>query len=561
MSIVVLPSQQTVRPLPGTIAVLLALSGCACQTTTHQPRGDRFMRGERIAAHVKFLSSDSLEGRGVATRGEVLATEYIATQFALAGLQPVGDGGTYFQKVSLVGVESLPETKLSWVRQGPAITMKLLDDFVAVNRRQRTDEAVNAEVVFVGHGISAPEYEWDDYKGVDVKGKVVLLFTNEPPSDDPDFFAGKALTYYGRWTFKYEEALRRGALGAIIIHTPDTAGYPWEVVRNSWGHANPYVRLQPGEPALAVAAWVTAEVGEQLVASTGRNLVELLELANSSDFRPIALGLRLQGRIASRITTLNTHNVLGIVEGSDPDRKSEAVLYTAHWDHLGMGVSVEGDDIYNGAVDNATGCGVIVELAGAFAQLTPPPPRSIIFAAVTAEEGGLRGSEFYARHPVVPAGMTAVNLNFDGLLPLGPSQDVTLPGYDRTTIKRLVERTADKLGLFILPEAHPEQGYYYRSDHFSLAKAGVPAFSLRLTGDSLGRSPGSGKKAREAYVANHYHQPSDEFDPSWDFSGLEQLARFGFEIGRRVAELPSLPTWNPGDEFLAAREKSWGNEE
>ena len=549
------------RPLLGTITALLALFGSACRTTSRQPTVDGFISGERIAAHVKFLAADSLEGRGVATRGEALATEYIATQFALAGLQPVGDGGTYFQKVSLVGVESLPETKLSWLLPGRTITMKLPDDFVAVNRRQQSDQAVNAEVVFVGHGISAPEYEWDDYKDADVEGKVVLLFTNEPPSDDPNFFAGKALTYYGRWTFKYEEALRRGALGAVIIHTPDTAGYPWEVVRNSWGRANPFVKLQPGEPALSVAAWVTAEVGEQLIASTGKNLDELLTLANLSDFRPIPLGLSLRGRIASRITTLNTHNVLGIVEGSDPDRKSEAVLYTAHWDHLGVGVPVEGDSIYNGAVDNATGCGVIMELARAFAQRTPPPPRSIIFAAVAAEEGGLRGSEFYARHPVVPAGMTAVNLNFDGLLPLGPSRNVTLPGYDRTTISRLVERTADELGLFIFPEDHPEQGYYYRSDHFSLAKAGVPAFSLRLTGDFLGRPPGSGKEAREAYVANHYHQPSDEFDPSWDFSGLEQLARFGFEIGRRVAELPELPTWNPGDEFLAARENSWRDEE
>ena len=557
------------RLLLGTIAALLALVGSACQTAARRPLADRFISGERIAAHVGFLASDSLEGRGVATRGETLATEYIATlvfallvlQFALAGLQPVGDGGTYFQKVSLVGVESLPETKLSWLRPGRTINVNLPDDFVVINRRQRTDEAVDAEVVFVGHGISAPEYEWDDYKDADVEGKVVLLFTNEPPSDDPNFFAGKALTYYGRWTFKYEEALRRGALGAVIIHTPDTAGYPWGVVRNSWGRANPYVKLQPGEPALSAAGWVTAEVGERLITSTGKNLDELLELANSSDFRPIPLELRLRGRIASKITTLNTHNVLGIVEGSDPDRKSEAVLYTAHWDHLGVGVPVDGDSIYNGAVDNATGCGLIIELARAFAQRIPSPPRSIVFAAVTAEEGGLRGSEFYARHPVVPTGMTAVNINFDGLMPLGPSRDITLPGYERTTLRGLVDRTAEEFGLSISPEAHPEQGYYYRSDHFSLAKAGVPAFSLRLTGDFLGRPLGSGKKARETYVANHYHQPSDEVDPSWDFSGLEQLARVGFEIGRRAAELPDLPTWNPGDEFLAAREASWRKEQ
>ncbi len=539
-------------------AVFLALCALSCQGDPASSPKEASLSGDRISAHVKFLSSDALGGRGPATPGETLTTEYIASQFELAGLKPAGDDGTYFQKVPLVGVQSLPETDLSWEGGGKKLQMAWLEEYVAVNHRQQPDQSIDAEAVYVGHGIVAPEFHWDDYKGMDLKGKVVVLFTNEPRSDDDAFFGGKALTYYGRWIFKYEEALRHGAAGAIIIHTTPTAGYPWTVVRNSWGGRNPYVKLAEDEPALGVAGWVTSAAGEQILAGTGKSLDELLREADSPDFQPIPLKLRLRGRISSRVQPFDTRNVIGILEGSDPQKKDEAVLYSAHWDHLGEGIAVEGDSIYNGAIDNATGCGVLLEIARAFGESRKAPGRSILFAAVGAEEGGLRGSKYYSEHPAVPAGKTAVNLNYDGLMPLGLSTDISLPGYERTTLRETVERLARKFQLEIRPEAHPEQGYYYRSDHFSLAKVGVPAFSIKPGTRYEGHPEDWGAQAREKYTANDYHQPSDEFDSSWDFSGLEQIARFGFELGREVANQPELPTWNPGDEFLAAREKSWG---
>ena len=545
------------RPDKTCLLPVLALVLCVCGPSGRAPDSASLISGDRIKAHTKWLAHDALEGRGVAGRAEVLTTEYIATQFALAGAKPAGDDGTYFQKVPLVGVQSLPATQLGWRRGGRAKSLRYLDDFVSVNHRQQPLVEFDAETVYVGHGIVAPEFDWDDYKQADVTDKIVILFTNEPQSDDPGFFGGKALTYYGRWTFKYEQALRKGALGCIIIHTDPTAGYPWEVVRNSWSGREPFVKLQPGEPALAAAGWVTSPAGEELLSETGKTLDELLAISESRDFQPIPLTLQLRGRIPSQVTPINTRNVVAAVEGSDPARKDEAVIYTAHWDHLGIGVELNGDAIYNGAVDNASGVALVLELARAFGELSPRPARSIVFAAVGAEEGGLRGSEFYAHHPAVPAGKTAVNLNFDGLAPLGETNDISLPGHERTTLGPLVEALAAEFSFSIRPDAHPEQGYYYRSDHFSLAKVGIPAFSVKLGVDYVGRPEGWGLEAQQDYTVNRYHQPSDEFDPTWDFSGLAKLARFGFELGRRAAELDELPTWNEGDEFLPARLRSW----
>jgi Zn-dependent M28 family amino/carboxypeptidase len=544
-------------PLFPILAAALVAVSCGTQPEQHAAPD---ISGERIAEHVKTLSSDEMQGRGPATAGETLAIEYIQKQFELAGAQPAGDNGSYLQSVPLMGVETLPESHLSWQQGGRTIPMTYLEEYVGLNQRQQEDVEIDAEAVFVGHGIHAPEFNWNDYANVDIQGKIAVVFTNEPPSEDPAFFGGRALTYYGRWVFKYEEAVRQGALGVMIVHTTETAGYPWQVVRNSWGMQKPFVRLDAGDPELAVAGWVTAEVGEKIFASTGKTVEQMLELANSKDFQPVPLGLRLKGRIQSKVTPFDTHNVVAKIEGSDPETNGEAILYTAHWDHLGVGFEVNGDNIYNGAADNASGCGVLLELARAFAQFEPKPARTVLFAAVGAEEGGLRGSEYYAHHPVVAAGKTALNLNYDGLLPIGRTESVALLGYERTTVKQLVEDTAKEFDLAIEPDSHPEQGYYYRSDHFSLAKAGVPAFSLRLGMRLEGKPADVAEAAYQDYVANRYHQPSDEFDPAWDFGGLEQLARLGFEIGRRVANLPELPTWQAGDEFLAARERSWAGE-
>ena len=514
------------------------------------------VEGWRIRAHTRFLASDIMEGRGVGVRGEQLATEYLATQLALSGVKPAGDNGTYFQRVPLVGVETQPGAKLSAAAKGRTLAFEWLQDFVGVTHRQEPQTSVDAEAVFAGHGITAPEYGWNDFKDADVRGKAVVLFTNEPQSPDPKLFGGRALTYYGRWTYKYEEARRRGAAAAIIIHTTPTAGYGWEVVRNSWGREDPQVSLAPGAPALAFAGWVTREAGEKLLALSGHTVEGLLKAADARDFRPIPLGVRLRGAIPSKVRRINTRNVAGIVPGSDPQGKDEAVLFSAHWDHLGIGPAVNGDSIYNGAVDNATGCAIVLEIARAWAGLERKPKRSALFLFVTAEEGGLRGSEFYAANPLAPPGRTAVALNFDAFHPLGRTTDVVVSGSERTTFWPMVQDAAKRFEFSIKPDPRPEQGSFYRSDHFSFAKVGIPAFSLRLGNDFAGKPPGYGAEVFKEFNARHYHQPSDEFRDDWDFSGLEHIARFGMLLGRMAATADTLPTWNPGDEFLAAREKS-----
>jgi Zn-dependent M28 family amino/carboxypeptidase len=512
--------------------------------------------GERIRAHVKFLSSDLLEGRGVGARGGALATEYIASQFAVAGAKPAGDNGTYFQKVPLVGVRTEAGAELSAAAGGKTLSFRWADEFVATSDLQKPETRFEADVVFVGHGIVAREYDWNDYKDADVRGKIVALFTNEPASEDPKFFAGRALTYYGRWTYKYEQALRQGALGCIIIHTTPTAGYGWEVVRNSWGGEQPFVKLAPGAPALAIAGWMTQEAGERLLAMAGHSVGELLKASDSRDFRPIPLGIRMRGMLPSRIRELETRNVAAVVPGSDPKLKSEAVIFTAHWDHLGVGMPVNGDPIYNGAIDNATGCGVLIELARAWAALPEKPRRSAVFLSVTAEEGGLRGSEFYGTHPLFPPGKTAVDLNYDAIFPFGRTRDVVVSGAERTTLWPVVQQIARRMNLVIKPDPRPEQGSYYRSDHFSLARVGIPAFTIGEGSEFLGRPADYGREVFEEYNSKHYHRPSDEYHEDWDFSGLEEMARFGFLIGLEAANQDRLPSWRPGDEFLAAREKS-----
>jgi Zn-dependent M28 family amino/carboxypeptidase len=535
--------------------IIGTLVGLSAALATAQDPG---ISGERIRAHVKLLASDLLEGRGVGARGGQLATEYIATQFALAGAEPAGDNGTYFQKVPLVGVRTGAGAELSATAGGKTISFRWADEFVATSQVQKPEARFDADAVFVGHGIVAPEFNWNDYKDTDVRGKVAVLFTNEPASDDPNFFGGRALTYYGRWTYKYEQALRQGALGCLIIHTTPTAGYDWEVVRNSWGGEQPFVKLAAGESALAMAGWVTQNAGEELLGMSGHTISELLKASESRDFRAIPLGIRIHAVLPSRIRELDTRNVTAIVPGSDPKLKSEAVVFTAHWDHFGVGTPVNGDAIYNGAIDNATGCGILLELARAWGALPEKPRRSAIFLSVTAEEGGLLGSEFYGTHPAIPAGKTAVDLNYDALFPNGRTRDVIVSGAERTTLWPVVQQVAKRMNLTIKPDPRPEQGSYYRSDHFSLARVGIPAFTISEGSDFAGKPAGYGQQLFDVYNAKHYHQPSDEYHADWNFSGLEEMACFGFLIGMEAANQDGLPSWKQGDEFLAAREKSGG---
>ncbi|MBV8843579.1 MAG: M28 family peptidase [Bryobacterales bacterium] len=513
--------------------------------------------GGRIRAHVKFLSSDLLEGRGVGARGGELATEYIATQFALLGVKPAGENGTYFQKVSLVGSEPQPSTRLIAIPEKESeIPFRWLDDFVGVNLRQTTNEEFDAPAIFVGHGITAPEYNWDDYRDTDVRGKVVVLFTNEPPSDDPKFFTGKALTYYGRWTYKYEEAARRGAIGAIIIHTKPTASYGWDVVRSSWGREDQHERLAPGEYALSFAGWVTTDAGERVAATIGKSVDELLHMADTRGFRPVSLPLRFRVSAPTKIRQIETRNVIGRVEGADPELKNEAVVFSAHWDHLGLGEPVDGDPVYHGAVDNGTGCAMLLELARAWAALPQKPRRSALFVSVTSEEAGLLGSRYFGDHPPIPAGKIALAINYDGFQPWGRSRDVVVIGSERTSVFPVVQEAARRFNLTIAPDPQPEAGLYYRSDHFSFARAGIPAFSIEEGRDLLGKPPGTGEKLYAEWLDKRYHQPTDRYNDDWDVSGMEEYARFGLLIGTEVANSPKLPTWRDGDEFLPARQRS-----
>ena len=513
--------------------------------------------GDRIRAHVKFLSSDLLEGRGVGARGGELAREYIATQFALIGAKPFGDNGTYFQKVSLVGVNPQPSTQLSFAsNDGKTADFHWLTEFVGVTLQQKPDVAFDAPAVFVGHGITAPEYQWDDYKGVDVRGKVVVLFTGEPPSDDPKFFTGRALTYYGRWTYKFEQAARRGAIAAIIIHTTPTASYGWDVVRSSWAREDQQVQLAPGAYDLAFAGWVTKDAGERIATALGKSVDEMLKSADSRDFHAMDIPLRFRGSAPAKIRQIETRNVVARIEGSDPQLKSEAVLFNAHWDHLGIGDPVDGDPIYHGAVDNATGCGMLLEIARAWAALPQKPRRSAIFLAVTSEEAGLLGSRYFGDHPPIPAGKIALGINYDGFQPWGHTSDVVLNGAERTTAYPVVEEAARRFNLTIAPDPLPEAGSYYRSDHFSFARVGIPAFSIEEGRNLLGKPAGTGEKLFTDYNEHRYHQPADKYSGDWDFSGMEELCRFGMLIGVNVANTPKLPTWRAGDEFLPAREKA-----
>jgi Zn-dependent M28 family amino/carboxypeptidase len=512
--------------------------------------------GQRIRAHVKYLASDELEGRGVGTRGEKLATEYLASQLRAEGVEPAGDNGTYFQEVPMVGATSLLSAAMTVQGAKGKTRLTLGEDYVGAALSQQPENDFDAEAVFVGHGIYAPEFSWDDYKGTDLTSKVLIFFTNEPPSDDPAFFGGRALTYYGRWTYKFEEAARRGAIGALIIHTTPTAGYGWPVVAGSWGGENVQLKLTPGQKGLDFAGWMTEAAGAKVTAATGKSIEELLAMANQKDFRPIDLGVRIKAHIPVKLRSIQSRNVVGLVAGADPQMRSQAVLFSAHWDHLGVGVPVNGDSIYNGALDNASGCAVVLELARIWAALPQKPKRSAMFLFVTAEEAGLLGSRYYGEHPNIPAGQTAADLNFDMLSPYGPTRDIGVTGAERTTIWPLVQQDAHRTQLEIAPDPEPEQGHYYRSDHFSLARAGIPSFSISPGTNYVGKPAHFGKKAFEDFNEHRYHQPSDEYREDWDVSGMEQLVEFGLTLGLDIATTPKLPTWNAGDEFLAARQSS-----
>jgi Zn-dependent M28 family amino/carboxypeptidase len=512
------------------------------------------IRPDNIETHVRFLSHDLLEGRGTGQRGGDIAAEYIAAQFALYGLKPAGDNGSYLQKVPLVGITPGADTRFTLApAKGSALDLKPLDEYVAYDQTQQPESTVDAEIVYVGYGIEAPEYNWDDYKGVDVKGKVLLMLVNEPPSDDPKFFSGKALTYYGRWVYKYEEAARKGAVGAILIHRTDMASYGWEVVRNSNSGEKSFLKLD-GTPKLKAAAWIQLSVARNLFSASGLDLDQMMAAAASRDFKPVPLPVRLSAHMTSKVRPFTSSNVIAVLPGSS--LKDEGVMYTAHYDHLGIRPDMPGDNIYNGAMDNATGCGILMEIARAYAGAKQKPRRSIYFVSVTAEEQGLLGSEYLGKHPPIPAGKISLDLNYDDVRPLGAAEEVEVSGAERTTFYPVVQATAQEFRFRIRPDAHPEAGHYYRSDHFSLARVGIPSFSINEGIKFKGHDEAWGLAQDADYTAHHYHQPSDEYHPGLDWTSDAAMARFGFALGWEAANQAHLVGWKNGDEFEKARRAS-----
>lgn len=509
---------------------------------------------EKIRATVKYLSDDALQGRGTGQKGGDMAADRIAEQFKSYGLLPAGDAGTYFQKINFFGVTTDPkETHFAFVpKSGAEIPLKFADDYIANDDTHAMKSEIDAPLVYVGYGIEAPEYHWDDYKGTDVKGKVLLMLVNEPPSDDPNFFKGKALTYYGRWTYKYEEAARRGAVGVVLIHKTDMASYGWEVVRNSWGGEISLLQDDTA-PKLQSAGWIQLEVSRKLAQAAGMDLDKMMADANSRNFKPVELPVRVKGTIVSHVRSFTSRNVVGKVKGSDPKLENQAILYTAHYDHLGIHPDEPGDNIYNGAEDNATGCGILLELARVIAASPEKPKRTVIFASVTAEEQGLLGSKYLGQHPPVAARNISLDLNYDDIQPLGIPEQVVVSGAERTSAYPLVEKVAKEFGLAIQPDNHPEAGHYYRSDHFSMARVGVPAFSVNEGALFKGHDLAWGEEKQRDYVAHRYHQPSDEYRPDMDFRTDAEMAKFGLILGWEVANQPSLVSWKPGDEFEKAR--------
>ena len=514
------------------------------------------IRPDSIEAHVRFLSHDLLEGRGTGQRGGDIAAEYIATQFALYGLKPAGDNGSYLQKVPMVGITPGTDTRFTLVpSHGQKLDLKPLDDYVAYDQTQQAESNVEAEIVYVGYGIEAPEYNWDDYKGADVKGKVLLMLVNEPPSDDPKFFAGKALTYYGRWVYKYEEAARKGAVGAILIHKTEMASYGWDVVRNSFSGEKSFLKLD-GTPKLKAAAWIHLDIAHKLASSAGMDLDKMMADATSRDFKPVPLHIRLSAHMTSNIRPLTSNNVIAVLQGSDKKLNDEGIIYTAHYDHFGIRPEMAGDNIFNGAMDNATGCGILMEIARAYSEAKQKPRRSIYFASVTAEEQGLLGSEYLGKHPPIPAGKISLDLNYDDIMPLGAPEEVQVSGAERTTFYPAVQAAAQDFRFKIRPDARPEAGHYYRSDHFSLARVGIPSFSINEGMKFKGHDEAWGLEKDADYTAHHYHQPSDEYHPGMDYTSDAAMARFGFALGWDAASQARLIDWKKGDEFEAARRAS-----
>lgn len=521
------------------------------------------INADDLLRHTKALADDSLEGRAPATPGEDKAVRYLVDQFKQLGLTSANPDGSYTQDVTLLGFTAHPEATFNVGSR--VIPLSFPTDYIAVSRHDKPVIDVNAEMVFVGYGVVAPEYGWDDYKGVDVKGKVIVMLINDPAVADPKdaskldatMFKGSAMTYYGRWTYKYEIASAKGAAGAIIIHETGPAGYPYEVVSGSWSRENfDIARATDDASRTQIESWISQPKAEELFKAAGKDFAALKAAARTREFKPVALGATAKFHLRNETRTVKSHNVVATLEGSDPTKKSEYVIYTAHWDHLGRDTTIKGDQIFNGALDNASGCATLLELAKAYSKLPTRPARSVMFIALTGEEKGLIGAKYYAENPLVPLEKTLANINMDGFNQWGRTKDIVVVGYGNSTLEDILADVVKPAGQTLSPDPEPEKGFYFRSDHFEFAKKGVPALYLDAGTEFIGKDSTYGRTKREEYTSKDYHKPSDEVKPDWDLSGAVENTRALFEVGYRVTKTETWPTWKPGTEFKARRDSS-----
>ncbi len=517
-----------------------------------------------LLAHIKILGSDQFEGRAPGTKGEELSVKYIVDQFKQTGLKPGNPDGTYIQEVPLAGIKNEP--RMSFAIGDKITELRYPDDFVASSARLQPEIRINnSDVVFVGYGIVAPEYGWDDYKGFDLRGKTVLMLIGDPPIPDPKdtskldekMFKGKAMTYYGRWTYKYEIAAQKGAVAAVIIHETGPAGYPYSVVKTSWAKEN-YEIDSPNKNMGAVEArsWITLDAAKKLLADCGQDFDALKKSAITKEFRPVLLSANAYIKIKQQIRLFKSHNVIGKLDGSGPKLQDEYIIYTAHWDHLGRHPELQGDQIFNGAIDNASGVASLIELGAAFVKLNPPPKRSVLIMATTAEEAGLLGAKFYAEHPLYPLQKTLADINIDTVNPWGKTRDIEDLSDNNSTLDDLLATAAKRNGRVMTPNSQPEKGGFYRADHFEFSKRGVSSLFTGGGKDFIGKPADFGQQKKDDYTAHHYHQVSDEVDPNWDLSGAVEDVDLLFEVGYQVANGDKFPEWKPGSEFKAKRDET-----
>ncbi|MDQ2890112.1 MAG: M28 family peptidase [Gemmatimonadota bacterium] len=542
----------------GSHAALVALATSCLAASAGAQAAVTIVPIPEIDASLRFLSSDLLEGRAPATRGGALTEAYIAAQLESYGVRPGADG-SYFQKVPIDVVTADPATIHVTVSGKASATLHATDDVVVWAGSATPESHARGEVVFVGYGARAPEYRWDDFKGMDLKGKILLVLVNDPPATaaEPNLFGGKAMTYYGRWTYKYEEAERQGAAGMLIIHTTEGASYPWQVVvgSNSTEH-----RLLPrpssAPPPIGVRGWIQHDVAAKMLSQAGLDLTQLVRDADTREFRPVSTGIEMDMSFTNHVAHMSASNVVGVIRGSDPKLAGQYVLYSAHHDHLGIGPAVNGDSIYNGAYDNASGVSAILAVAHAASRAQTKPSRSQLFVFVTGEESGLLGSQYFGEHPPVPARDIVAALNVDEANPLGLVRDLNVLGDDKSSLGPALAEMIKPEGMRISPDAQPQAGHFYRSDHFSFARVGIPSVSIGAGNDFVGKPAGWGKAHEEEYTSKHYHQPSDEYDPHWPLTGTAQIAGIVYRFGTRLADSRAIPVWDTNAEFRAVREQS-----